>query len=94
MIECVQCLCPYNGSPGAEKAVTACCGGNVPALKALIQAGVSVNHVTSNSSATLLHMAAYCGQVGDLAGPQGLHVTYQSDVLLANGHSVSAASWC
>ena len=74
---CVQCLCPYDASPGSEKAVTACCGGNVPALKALIQAGVSVNHVTGNSSATLLHMAAYCGQVGDWLGPKSPRITCQ-----------------
>lgn len=47
-----------------EKAMAACCSGNVPALQALVQAGVSVNHTSGNTSSTLLHMAAYCGQVG------------------------------
>ena len=46
-----------------EKAMAACCGGNIPALQALIQAGVSVNHTSGNTSSNLLHMAAYCGQV-------------------------------
>ena len=46
-----------------EKGVTACCEGNVQALHAVIQAGVSINHSSGNSNSTLLHMAAYCGQV-------------------------------
>ena len=46
-----------------EKAMAACCGGNIPALQALLQAGVSINHTSGNTSSNLLHMAAYCGQV-------------------------------
>lgn len=46
-----------------EKAMAACCGGNIPALQALLQAGVSVNYTSGNTNSTLLHMAAYCGQV-------------------------------
>ena len=46
-----------------EKAMAACCGGNIQALQALIQAGVSVNHTSGNTNSNLLHMAAYCGQV-------------------------------
>ena len=49
-----------------EKAMAACCGGNVPALRALVQAGVSIDHRTGNTNSTLLHMAAYCGQVDSL----------------------------
>ena len=47
-----------------EKAMAACCGGNIPALQALLQAGVSINHTSGNTNSNLLHMAAYCGQVG------------------------------
>ncbi len=47
-----------------EKAVSACCGGNIPALQAVLQSGVSINHASGSSNSTLLHMAAYCGQVG------------------------------
>ena len=43
--------------------MAACCGGNIPAFQALIQAGVSVNYTSGNTNSTLLHMAAYCGQV-------------------------------
>lgn len=46
-----------------EKAMSACCGGNIPALQALLQTGVSVNHTSGNTHSNLLHMAAYCGQV-------------------------------
>ena len=46
-----------------EKAMAACCGGNIPALQALLQAGVSINHTSGNTNSNLLHMAAYCGQV-------------------------------
>jgi len=54
----------------AEKAVAACCGGNVQALTVLLESGISVNHITGESQSTLLHMAAYCGQVSrcDFAG--------------------------
>ena len=48
----------------ADKAVAACCGGNVHALTVLLDSGVSVDHITGESQSTLLHMAAYCGQVG------------------------------
>ena len=51
----------------SEKATAACCCGNVPALQALLQSGVSLNHCSGATESTLLHMAAYCGQVG--AGP-------------------------
>lgn len=47
----------------AEKTLAACCGGNVQALQSLLNAGVSVNHVNKGTTSTLLHMAAYCGQV-------------------------------
>ena len=44
--------------------MTACCGGNVPALAALLKSGeVSVNMRSGKTKPTLLHMAAYCGQV-------------------------------
>ena len=43
--------------------MAACCGGNVQALQALLQSGVSVNHASGSTMASLLHMAAYCGQV-------------------------------
>ena len=46
-----------------EKATAACCGGNVQALQSLLNAGVSVNHTNEGTTSTLLHMAAYCGQV-------------------------------
>ena len=46
-----------------EKAVGAACCGNVPALQSLLNAGVSVNHINDANKASLLHMAAYCGQV-------------------------------
>ena len=47
-----------------SKAMAACCGGNVPALKALLQAGMSVNQICDpKNNATFLLMAAYCGQV-------------------------------
>ena len=48
-----------------SKAMAACCGGNVPALRALLQTGgMNVNQIcdTKNNS-TFLLMAAYCGQV-------------------------------
>ena len=48
----------------ADKAVAACCGGNVQALTVLLESGISVDHITGESQSTLLHMAAYCGQVG------------------------------
>ena len=51
-------------STAEEKAVAACCGGNVAALQAILQAGVSVNHTSGATSSTLLHLSAYCGQVG------------------------------
>lgn len=34
------------------------------ALTVLLESGISVNHVNGESQSTLLHMAAYCGQVG------------------------------
>ena len=46
-----------------EKAMAACCEGNIPALQALLQAGVSINHASGNTNSNLIHMAAYCGQV-------------------------------
>ncbi len=53
-----------------DKAVAACCSGNVPALQVLLAtAGISVDYAGNNGS-TLLHMAAYCGQV------QGLRYCY------------------
>ncbi len=48
----------------SDKAVAACCGGNVQALQVLLQAGISVNYASSSTGSTLVHMAAYCGQVG------------------------------
>ncbi len=48
----------------SDKAVAACCGGNVQALHVLLQAGISVNYASSSTGSTLIHMAAYCGQVG------------------------------
>ncbi len=53
---------------GLSKAMAACCGGNVPALRALLQTGgMNVNQIcdTKNNS-TFLLMAAYCGQVYQL----------------------------
>ncbi len=47
-----------------EKAVAACCGGNVPALQVLLASGISVDLTGGSSGSTLIHMAAYCGQVG------------------------------
>lgn len=46
-----------------EKAVRACCEGNIQALQALLQAGMNANFANDDSNATLLHMGAYCGQV-------------------------------
>lgn len=46
-----------------EKAMAACCSGNVQALQALHQSGVCVNYQCKQSSSSLLHMAAYCGQL-------------------------------
>ena len=59
---------PDVGTPmsAEEKAMAACCGGNVPALQVLVQSGVSVNLRTGNTDSSLLHMATYCGQVGSL----------------------------
>lgn len=51
-----------------EKAMAACCCGNVPALQALLQSGVPVNYRSGSTDSTLLHMAAYCGQVGWVGG--------------------------
>lgn len=59
-------VAPQESTPhmsAEEKAMAACCGGNVPALRALVQAGVSIDHRTGNTNSTLLHMAAYCGQL-------------------------------
>ncbi len=47
----------------SDKAVAACCGGNVQALQVLLLAGISVNYASSSTGSTLVHMAAYCGQV-------------------------------
>ena len=47
-----------------SKAMAACCGGNVTALRALLLAGVNANQICDpKNNSTLLHMAAYCGQV-------------------------------
>lgn len=46
-----------------EKAVTACCSGNVQALQSLLNAGVDVNYSNEGTTWTLLHMGSYCGQV-------------------------------
>ena len=62
-----------------EKAMAACCGGNIPALQALLQAGVSINHTSGNTSSNLLHMAAYCGQVGQACLCCYLHCFCQVD---------------
>jgi ankyrin repeat protein len=53
------------GMSAKEKAMTACCGGNVPALAALLRSGeVTVNMRCSKTQQPLIHTAAYCGQVG------------------------------
>ncbi len=57
----------------SDKAVAACCGGNVQALQVLLQAGISVNYASSSTGSTLVHMAAYCGQV---CGPLFLSSSY------------------
>ena len=46
-----------------QKAMIACSGGNIQALQNLLHAGVDVNYASGTSDSTLLHMAAYCGQV-------------------------------
>lgn len=48
-----------------SKAMAACSGGNVTALKALLQSGViRVNQICDpKNDGTLLHTAVYCGQV-------------------------------
>ena len=50
-----------------EKALGACCSGNLQALQSLLENGdITVNMTCGKTGATLLHMAAYCGQVGGL----------------------------
>ena len=54
-----------------EKAIGAACCGNTPALQSLLNAGVSINCTNEANKATLLHMAAYCGQVRGWGGGGG-----------------------
>ena len=68
-----------------EKAMAAVCGGNVSALLALLQSGISVNHVCEQrTNSTMLHMAAYCGQVGLTKCPSFsiLHILFHFSLLL------------
>jgi ankyrin repeat protein len=58
---------PIPSVSAEEKAMTACCGGNVQALQSLLNAGVSINYTNKDSTLTLLHMGAYCGQMGVVA---------------------------
>lgn len=47
-----------------QKAVEACCSGNVKVLSTLVHAGlVDINYASGDTRASLLHMAAYFGQV-------------------------------
>ena len=61
------CLC-VSAHAAKEKALGACCSGNLQALQALLESGdISTNMTCGKTGATLLHMAAYCGQVGGLS---------------------------
>ena len=51
-------------SPAKEKALAACCGGNLQALDSLLKnKEILINMVSGKTKGSLLHMAAYCGQV-------------------------------
>ena len=46
-----------------QKAMEACCSGDIHALCTLLQAGVDVNYTSPDTSVSLFHMAANYGQV-------------------------------
>ena len=47
----------------ANQATNACCNGNVEELEKLLKAGFPVDHASGKHNSTLLHKAAYHGQV-------------------------------
>ena len=66
------CTSPHACAMTAQqKAVDACCSGNITALEALLHAGVGINHASGETQATLVHMAAYYGQVREEGGREG-----------------------
>ena len=65
---CVAIVCTLSATAAKEKALGACCSGNLQALQALLESSdITVNMTCGKTGATLLHMAAYCGQVGQLS---------------------------
>ena len=66
------CTSPHACAMTAQqKAVDACCSGNITALEALLHAGVGINHASGETQATLVHMAAYYGQVREGGREEG-----------------------
>ena len=64
----VAIVCTLSATAAKEKALGACCSGNLQALQALLESSdITVNMTCGKTGATLLHMAAYCGQVGQLS---------------------------
>ena len=49
----------------ANQAASACCDGNVEELEKVLKAGFPVDHASGKHNSTLLHKAAYHGQVND-----------------------------
>ena len=63
-----------------KKAIDACCNGDIRVLSNLKRAGINVNYIHEETTASLLHTASYYGQVQPLC----LHVhTLSLDLLLA-----------
>ncbi len=62
MAKCTGCHSPCTMTP-EQKAVDACCRGDVQALWTLLHTVVDINHASGDTHASLAHMAAYYGQV-------------------------------